>query len=165
MGSAEAAAAQMEQLAAFARTSPFPRQLWIQAQQTLIGFGVEAERIVPIFQALQDGVVAVGGSAQQIEEVVQILAQVTTTGRVTADELNELAYRGINAAELVGDAWGMSAAQLRDSVSAGTVDATRLSMRSLTRCPPGTAGPPRTCAARGLVRWTGSRARPAISDR
>src|SRR5690606_4943358 len=124
MGSAEAAAAQMEQLAAFARTSPFPRQLWIQAQQTLIGFGVEAERIVPIFQALQDGVVAVGGSAQQIEEVVHILAQITTTGRVTADELNELAYRGINAAELVGDAWGMSAAQLRDSVSAGTVDAT-----------------------------------------
>lgn len=124
MGSAEAAAAQMEQLAAFARTSPFPRQMWIQAQQTLIGFGVEAERIVPIFSALQDGVVAVGGSAQQIEEVVHILAQITTTGRVTADELNELAYRGINAAELVGDAWGMSAAQLRDSVSAGTVDAT-----------------------------------------
>jgi tape measure domain-containing protein len=124
MGSAEAASAQMERLSAFARTSPFPRQLWIQAQQTLIGFGVEAERIVPIFEALQDGVVAVGGSAQQIEEVVQILAQITTTGRVTADELNELAYRGINAAELVGDAWGMSAAQLRDSVSAGTVDAT-----------------------------------------
>lgn len=124
MGSAAAATAQMEELTSFARTSPFPRQLWIQAQQTLIGFGVEAERIVPIFQALQDGVVAVGGSAQQIEEVVHILAQITTTGRVTGDELNELAYRGINAAELVGDAWGMSAAQLRDAVSQGTVDAT-----------------------------------------
>src|SRR5690606_3726694 len=69
LGSAEAATAQMGELAEFARTSPFPRQLWIQAQQTLIGFGIEAEKIVPIFQALQDGVVAVGGSAQSIEEV------------------------------------------------------------------------------------------------
>jgi hypothetical protein len=38
--------------------------LWIQAQQQLIGFGVAAEDVIPIFSALQDGVVAVGGSAQ-----------------------------------------------------------------------------------------------------
>lgn len=124
MGSAEAASAQMEELVGFARTSPFPRQLWIQAQQTLIGFGVEAERVVPIFEALQDGVVAVGGSAQQIEEVVLILAKMSSVGKVTAEDLNELGVRGIDAATLVGDAWGMTAAQVRDSMSEGAIDAT-----------------------------------------
>lgn len=124
MGSAEAAAAQMEELAAFARTSPFPRQLWIQAQQTLIGFGVEAERIVPIFEALQDGVVAVGGGAQQLDEVVQILAKMSSVGKVTAEDLNELGIRGIDAAGLVGEAWGMTAGQVRDSISEGTTEAT-----------------------------------------
>jgi tape measure domain-containing protein len=124
LGSAEAATAQMEELAAFAKTSPFPRQLWIQAQQTLIGFGVEAEKVVPIFQALQDGVVAVGGSAQQIEEVILILAKLSSTGKLTGEDLNQLAERGIDAATLVGDAWGLTAADIRESISAGTVDAT-----------------------------------------
>lgn len=123
LGSTEAATAQMEELAAFAKTSPFPRQMWIQAQQTLIGFGVEAERVVPIFQALQDGVVAVGGSAQQIEEVVLILAKLSSTGKITGEDLNQLAERGIDAATLVGDAWGLTAADIRDSISAGAVDA------------------------------------------
>lgn len=124
MGSAEAAAAQMEELTAFARESPFPKQLWIQAQQTLIGFGVEAEKVVPIFSALQDGVVAVGGSAQSIEEVVLILSKISSVGKVTAEDLNELGVRGIDAATLVGEAWGMTAAEVRDSMSKGTVDAT-----------------------------------------
>lgn len=124
LGSAEAASAQMEELAAFASTSPFPRQMWIQAQQTLIGFGVEAEKIVPIFQALQDGVVAVGGSAQQIEEVVLVLSKISSVGKITAEDLNQLGERGIDAATLVGEAWGMSAAQVRDSISQGTADAT-----------------------------------------
>ena len=123
LGSAEAATAQMEELAAFAKTSPFPRQMWIQAQQTLIGFGVEAERVVPIFKALQDGVVAVGGSAQQIEEVVLILAKLSSTGKITGEDLNQLAERGIDAATLVGQAWGLTAADIRDSISSGTVDA------------------------------------------
>ena len=94
LGSAEAATGQMEELAAFAKTSPFPRQMWIQAQQTLIGFGVEAEKIVPIFSALQDGVVAVGGSAQSIEEVVLILSKISSVGKVTAEDLNELGLEG-----------------------------------------------------------------------
>ena len=123
-GSAAAAAAQMEELAAFAQTSPFPRQLWIQAQQTLIGFGVEAEKIVPTFRALQDGVVAVGGSAQSIEEVVLILSKISSVGKVTAEDLNELGVRGIDAATLVGEAWGMTAAEVRESMSTGAVDAT-----------------------------------------
>jgi tape measure domain-containing protein len=124
LGSAEAATAQMEELAAFAKTSPFPRQLWIEAQQTLIGFGIEAERVVPIFEALQDGVVAVGGSAQSIQEVVLILSKISSVGKVTAEDLNELGVRGIDAATLVGEAWGMTAADVRESMAAGTVDAT-----------------------------------------
>lgn len=124
LGSAEAATEQMGELAEFARTSPFPRQLWIQAQQQLLGFGIEAEKIVPIFQALQDGIVAVGGSAQQIEEVVLILSKISSVGKVTAEDLNELGVRGIDAATLVGEAWGMTAAEVRDSMSQGAADAT-----------------------------------------
>ena len=72
LGSAEAASAQMEELVTWSKTSPFPRQLWIEAQQILLGFGYEASKIVPTLAAIQDGMVAVGGGEQQIREVVQI---------------------------------------------------------------------------------------------
>lgn len=123
LGSAEAASDQMEELVSWSRTSPFPRQLWIEAQQMLLGFGMEAERVVPTLAAIQDGVVAVGGSAQSIREVVQILAQVQSTGTITAETLNQLALRGVDAATLIGDSMGRTAAQIREDVSSNALDA------------------------------------------
>lgn len=161
LGSAESATAQMEQLASFAQTSPFPRQLWIQAQQTLIGFGVEAEKVIPIFEALQDGVVAVGGSAQSIEEVVLILSKISSVGKVTAEDLNELGVRGIDAATLVGEAWGMTAAEVRDSMSEGAVDATAFMDTLVTELGTKYAG-----AAEGLREtWVGALDRIAGATR
>src|SRR5690606_23453133 len=45
LGSAEAANEQMERLREFGSTSPFPRQVWIEAQQQLLAFGMAAEDI------------------------------------------------------------------------------------------------------------------------
>lgn len=123
LGSAGAASAQMEELVSWSRTSPFPRQLWIEAQQTLLGFGFAAADIVPTLAAIQDGMVAVGGGEQQIREVIQVLAKVNSTGNVTAGTLNELAYRGIDAAALIGEAFGKTADEIRTEVSRGAIDA------------------------------------------
>lgn len=122
LGSAEAATAQMEELAAFASTSPFPRQLWIEMQQILLGFGFAAESVVPTLSAIQDGMVAVGGSAQTISEVVNILARISSTGKVTAGDLSELGNRGVDAATIVGEAFGQTAADVRNSISQGAID-------------------------------------------
>ncbi len=123
MGSAEAAAAQMAKLNAFADNSPFSREIFIEAQQQLIAFGVEAERVVPILSAVQDAVAATGGSNQDISELVRILAQVTSTGKVTAETLNQLGYRGVDAATIIGEQMGKTGAQIRDEITAGTLDA------------------------------------------
>lgn len=121
LGSASAATNQMEALREFGKTSPFPRQVWIAAQQQLLAFGMSAEKIIPTFQAIQDGVAAAGGGGQQISEVVNILAQVQSTGKVGADTLNELGYRGIDAATLIGNAMGKTAAQVRADVSSSAI--------------------------------------------
>src|SRR5690606_35024543 len=54
LGSAEAANEQMERQREFGATSPFPRQVWIEAQQQLLAFGMAAEDIVPTLSAIQD---------------------------------------------------------------------------------------------------------------
>lgn len=121
LGSASAATNQMEALREFGKTSPFPRQVWIAAQQQLLAFGMSAEKIIPTFQAIQDGVAAAGGGGQQISEVVDILAKVQSTGKVGADTLNELGYRGIDAATLIGEAMGKTAAEVRADISAQAI--------------------------------------------
>ncbi|MEV8239461.1 tape measure protein [Microbacterium testaceum] len=123
LGGAEAANAQMDKLDAFARTSPFSKSVFISAQQQLIGFGFEAQKVVPILDAVQNAVAAVGGSNQQIAEIVSILAKIRSSGKLTAEDFNQLGERGLDAATLLGNGFGKSAADIRDSVTKGTLDA------------------------------------------
>jgi len=122
LGGAEAANEQMGKLDDFARNSPFSKAVFIQAQQQLIGFGMEAGKVVPTLDAIQQGVAAMGGSNEQISEIVNILANVNSTGKITAETFNQLGYRGIDGAELLGKAWGKTAAEIREAVSKGEVD-------------------------------------------
>lgn len=123
LGSAEAASDQMEKLVAWGKTSPFPRQVWLEAQTQLIGFGLEAERVIPTLSAIQDAAAATGRtSAADIGEIVNVFAKIQGTGRITARELNQLGIRGIDAAGLLADAYGTTADRIRDDITSGALD-------------------------------------------
>ncbi|GBP04665.1 hypothetical protein EVAR_101615_1, partial [Eumeta japonica] len=112
----------MAKLDDFARNSPFSKSVFIEAQQQLLGFGMEAGKVVPTLDAIQQGVAAMGGSNEQISEVVNILANVQSTGKITAETFNQLGYRGLDAAQLIGDSMGKTAAQVREDVSDAALD-------------------------------------------
>lgn len=123
LGGAEAANAQMDKLDAFAKKSPFSKSVFISAQQQLIGFGFEAQKVIPILTSVSNAVAAVGGSNQQISEIVSILAKIRSSGKLTAEDLNMLGERGLDAATLLGQGFGKSAAEIRESITEGTLDA------------------------------------------
>lgn len=123
LGSAEAANAQMDKLDEWAKTSPFAKQVFIEAQRQLIGFGVEAGRVIPILDAVQNAVAGMGGSNQQIAEVVNVLAKIQSQGKITARELMQLGIHGIDAATLIGNAMGKTGEQVRKEISAGAIGA------------------------------------------
>lgn len=123
LGSAQAANAQMDKLDEFARSSPFSKAVFIEAQQQLLGFGMEAERIVPTLDAIQNAVAATGGSNQDIAELTRIIAQLEGGVKLSAETFNQFGARGIDAAQLIGDAMGKTGAQIRAEVTAGTLDA------------------------------------------
>lgn len=123
LGGAEAANAQMDKLDEFATTSPFAKQVFIDAQQQLLGFGMEAERVVPTLDAIQNAVAATGGSNQDIAELVRIIAQLEGGVKISAETFNQFGTRGIDAAQLIGDAMGKTGQQIREEVTAGTLDA------------------------------------------
>ena len=123
LGSAEAANAQMDKLDEFARSSPFAKQVFIQAQQQLIGFGMAADDVLPTLNAIQNAVAAVGGSNDDISEITRILATVTSSGKITAETLNQLGVRGVDAATLIGEQMGKTGQEIRDSITNGSLDA------------------------------------------
>lgn len=123
MGSTEAANRQMDKLNAFTKTSPFSKAVFIEAQQTMIGFGISAQKVVPYLDAIQNAVAAIGGSNQDIAEITQVLAKVQSSGKITATTLMELGKRGIDAATLMGTAMGKTGAQIRADITAGAIGA------------------------------------------
>lgn len=115
--------AQMDELDKFAKNSPFAKDVFIKAQQQLLGFGMEAEKVVPTLDAIQNSVAAVGGSNQDIAEVSNILAKVIGSGKLTAETFNELGIRGINAADIIGKEMGKTGGAIRKEVTSGSLDA------------------------------------------
>ncbi len=123
MGSAEAANAQMDKLDDFATTSPFAKGVFIEAQQQLLAFGMEAEDVLPTLDAIQNAVAATGGSNQDIAELTAIIAKIGASAKITAEDLNQFGERGVDAATIIGEQMGMTGAQIRDEITAGTLDA------------------------------------------
>ena len=122
LGGAQQANAQMDKLDAFARTSPFSKAVFITAQQQLIGFGTEAERVIPILSAINDAVAAMGGSNEDIAGISFALAQVAGVGKITGDTLMQLGQRGIDAAKIIGDGMGMTTEEVRKGITEATID-------------------------------------------
>ena len=124
LGGATQANEQMDKLDAFARTSPFAKDVFIQAQQQLLGFGVEAQKVIPYLDAIQNAVAATGGSSARVGELSLIMSQIQSSAKITAMDLREFGNRGVDAAELIGSQMGKTAAEIRDEITAGTLDAT-----------------------------------------
>ena len=112
-----AANAQMDKLDAFAKNSPFAKQIFINAQQQLLGFGLEAEKVIPALDAIQNSVAAVGGSNDDIANVTDALAKMLGQGKLAGDTLNRLGMYGIDAASIIGKAVGKTGAEIRDMAS------------------------------------------------
>ncbi|MDK6521578.1 tape measure protein, partial [Aerococcus urinae] len=83
-----------------ASKSPFSKSVFISAQQQLLAFGMDAKKVIPVLDAIQNAVAATGGSSQQLGEITYVLAQIQAAGKITATDLMQLGQRGVDAATL-----------------------------------------------------------------
>jgi tape measure domain-containing protein len=123
LGSAQAANAQMDKLDEFARTSPFAKQVFITAQQQMLGFGIETQKVIPYLDAIQNAVAAMGGSNDDVAQLTRIMSQISASAKITATDLQEFGNRGVDAATIIGSQMGKTGAQIRTDITAGTLDA------------------------------------------
>lgn len=123
LGSAQAANAQMDKLDEFARNSPFSKATFIKAQQQMLAFGIETKNVIPYMDALQNAVAAAGGSNNDIAGLAEIMAKIKSSAKITAVDLMQFGNYGVDAATMIGNAMGMTGAQIREAITAGTLDA------------------------------------------
>src|SRR5699024_1225298 len=124
-GSTEEAADQMRKLDEYGKNSWLMRDSLIRAQQTMTGFGIETEKVIPYMDALAEAVAAAGGNNQDFEELALGMGQGQSQGKITAEQLNQFGYRGVDAAQMIGNAMGLTAGEIRDKSTACSVGAAK----------------------------------------
>jgi tape measure domain-containing protein len=123
LGSAEKADAFLDSLAKFAAETPFEFPDLVNASKRMFAFGFQAKEVVPLLTAVGDAVAAVGGGAEVIDGVTTALGQMQAKGKVSAEEMNQLAERGIPAWDMLAKKMGVSVAEAMEASAKGQVKA------------------------------------------
>lgn len=123
LGSAEAADAFIRQLYDFAAKTPFEIEGLTTAARQLLAFGFQAQEIIPMMEAIGNAVSGLGGGAFEIERVTRALGQMQAKGKVTAEEMMQLAELGIPVWDILADKIGVSIPEAMDKASKGGISA------------------------------------------
>lgn len=111
-------------IAKFAKDSPiFELPEALTGAQRLLQMKIAAKDIPAALANIADAVGGVGGNAQTIDSVTRALSQMVGTGRIQADEMNQLTEANIPAWELLAKAIGKTEAETRKLVEQGRVGA------------------------------------------
>lgn len=123
LGSSELATAHLEELKKFAATSPFEFADVQAGSQRLLAMGINAKDVVPTLTSVGNAVAAMGGGKEQIDRVTNAIGQMNAKGKVSAEEMMQLAEAGIPAWDMLATSIGKSVPETQKLVSEGKIQA------------------------------------------
>lgn len=121
LGSGERAKAFLGELQQFAASTPFEFPQLRDAASRLLAVGATTEQVIPLMRALGDATSAMGTGAEGIDRAVTALTQMQQKGKVTGEEMLQLAEAGIPAWDALASKLGVDVATAQDMVSKGQV--------------------------------------------
>ena len=119
LGSAEKAVETMQTLQQLGAETPFEFEELDSTAKLLNMAGFEGEELFKTLVNVGDAVSAIGGNGEVLEGIGTAIFQMATKGKVSAEEMNQLAERGIPAWGILADKMGVSTGELMDMVSSG----------------------------------------------
>ena len=123
LGGAKQADQFLRDLTQFAATTPFELRGLVDSSKRLLAFGFEAKGVIPIMTAVGNAVAGLGGGKEVLDGVTTALGQMAAKGKVSAEEMNQLAERGIPAWKMLADGIGVSIPQAMKMAEKGAIDA------------------------------------------
>ena len=110
MGSSLKAKKKTDELIQFAAKTPLEMTDIQPATNTLLSFGVEAEKLIPTMQMLGD---LSRGNSANFKGLALIFGQAKATGRIMGQDLNQLANRGVPILQELAKHYGKTVAEIR----------------------------------------------------
>lgn len=95
LGSGQAAQGLINDLERMARLTPFEFGGLADASRRLLALGTAAKDVLPIMTAIGNAVSAAGGSNDQLQRVVYAFGDIQAKGKLTGEEIRQLANNGI----------------------------------------------------------------------
>lgn len=123
LGSAEAAGEFLEELKAFAAKTPFEFKDLVPAARRMMALGFATEEVIPMMRALGNAAAGLGGGAPLIDRLTLALGQMRAKGKVSAEEMRQLAEAGIPAWEMLAKAAGKSVGEIMKAAQQGQLSA------------------------------------------
>lgn len=137
MGGAKEASSYMQELMDFAKKTPFRYETITNGAQSLISYGVEAKKVIPVMTAVGDAMGGMGKTQNDMAGVIDVLSRINAEGSVSALRLRQLAMKGIQADKIIGNMHGiqtmekaqeyvkkMNASQFLDDLTKGLEEGT-----------------------------------------
>ncbi|BAH43902.1 hypothetical protein BBR47_53690 [Brevibacillus brevis NBRC 100599] len=112
LGSAAAAKNMVLDLKKLAAISPFNFAGLQDAAKIMLGMGFAGEGLIPIMYTLGDAVAATGGTVDEFKGIALAIGQIQSKGKVSAEEINQLAERGVPAWRILAQEMGKSTAEV-----------------------------------------------------
>jgi tape measure domain-containing protein len=119
LGSSDAAKNKIKELQNFAATSAFDFGQSAKSAQQLLSMGFAADELIPTMKAVANSVSAAGGDSNSFSGVLLALGQIKTKGKLSAEELLQMAERGIPVFQILQKELGLTKEQVADIGSSG----------------------------------------------
>lgn len=119
LGSEEKAASLMNDMRKYALNTPLLLKDIASGAQMLLGFNVEAERVMPILKQIGDISM---GSAQRFQSLTLAFSQMSAAGKLMGQDLLQMINAGFNPLTVIAQQTGKSVAQLKEDMSQGAIN-------------------------------------------
>ena len=122
-GDAEKAKALYAQLSDYGVKTPYDKAGLIEAQKTMMSFGLSSEFAFGKLKNIGD--IAMG-DAQKMQSLSLAFAQATSAGKLQGQDLMQMINAGFNPLQVISERTGESMAQLKERMSKGGISAQEL---------------------------------------
>jgi tape measure domain-containing protein len=119
LGSAEKAAGMLNELKRFAADTPFEFPELQETSRMLLVAGISADKVMPMLRNLGDVVSSTGKGSEGMRRAAIALQQMAASGKIYAEDLNQLRDAGVPVFELLEGATGLARDELMDMIRAG----------------------------------------------
>jgi len=123
LGSAEAAQAFLNEMANFAKDTPFEFPELLEAAKNMMAMGFSANEVLPTLKAVGDAAAGLGVGSEGIQRIIRALTQMRAKSKVSAEEMLQLAEVGVPAWEILAEHMGTTTAETMKLAERGLIPA------------------------------------------